>query len=167
METVQEIKTDKEIRQLFFISVALKGVASLAEIVSGLVVLFVPVSFFTDFAIYYAQGELLEEPGDFIASHLLQLAQQFSLASGTFIAFYLLSRGIIKFGLVVALLKERLWAYPASLAVLGLFVAYQVYQIALTRSVLIILLTLFDLIVIYFIWREYRIVEKQVRERAA
>ena len=108
-------------------------------------------------------ASVVEDPSDFIAIHLLQIAQQFSLTSSTFIAVYLLSRGVIKLALVVALLKNQLWAYPASLAVLGLFVIYQIYQTAITFSPFIIALTIFDLVVMWFIWREYEV----LRERSS
>ncbi|BCG83133.1 hypothetical protein MesoLj113b_66750 [Mesorhizobium sp. 113-3-3] len=49
------------------------------------------------------------------------LASNFSVSTQHFYAFYLLSHGIVKLALVVALLKNKLWAYPSSLIVLGLF----------------------------------------------
>jgi uncharacterized membrane protein len=105
----------------------------------------------------YAEGELAENSTDFIATQLAHVAQQLSFAGSTFIAFYLLSRGLIKLLLVVALLKNQLWAYPASLVVLGLFVAYQCYQLTAGFSALLLALTVFDLIVMWFIWREYQV----------
>jgi uncharacterized membrane protein len=87
----------------------------------------------------------------------MQLSAQLSAASVTFIAVYLLSRGLIKVALIAAMLKRMLWAYPAALVVIGLFVLYQLYQIAATHSWFIVLLTIFDLIVMYFIWREYEV----------
>lgn len=151
----------KQIREYFRIGVFLKGAVSLIEIIGGALALFFPVSSVTNFVVGLAQGELAEEPGDFIATHLITLAHQFSFASSTFIAIYLLSRGLIKLGLVVALLKNKLWAYPSSLVVLGLFVVYQLYQIATTFSMLLVALTVFDLIVMWFIWREYEVVRTQ------
>jgi uncharacterized membrane protein len=162
-ETTQE----KEVRWLFDASVFLKGVISLFEVIGGLLVLFIPPMAVTNLVIAMSQDELAEEPGDFIATHALQLAQHFSVASGTVIAVYLLTRGLIKLGLVVALLKNQVWAYPASLAVLGLFIAYQTYQIILGHSLLIAAITFFDLIVIFFIWKEYAIVREHLKKKKA
>ncbi|MDE2071492.1 MAG: DUF2127 domain-containing protein [Patescibacteria group bacterium] len=148
----------KHTRIYFLVSVFAKGVVSVVEVTVGIVVFFVPLSFFTGLLLQFAQSDFIEDSGDFIAGHLMQLAVQSSFASNTFVAIYLLSRGIVKLGLVVALLKNWLWAYPLSLIVLGLFVLYQLYQIATTHSLLILALTLFDLVVMYFIWREYQIV---------
>ncbi len=152
------LKEERRIGEYFRISILIKGAISLAEIVGGVLIFFVPLSAVTDFVSQLAQSELLEDPDDFIATHSLALAQQFALTSTTFIALYLLVRGGIKLLLIVALLKNQLWAYPSSLVVLGLFVVYQLYQIFLTTSVFIIALTIFDLVVMWFIWREYEVV---------
>jgi uncharacterized membrane protein len=153
----QEQQEEKRIRTYFFVSVFLKGLISAIEVIAGVVVLFVPITYFASLVLRYAQGELIENPNDFIATNLASLAHQFSIASSIFIALYLLSRGAIKLSLVVALFKNQLWAYPSSLVVLGLFVIYQIYQISATFSPLIIALTIFDFVVMWSIWREYRI----------
>ncbi len=151
-------KKERRITELFRLSVIAKGVVSATEIIAGLFVLVVPLSTITDLVIRLAQGELDEDPTDFVATHLVALAQQVSVSSNLFVAVYLLSRGLIKLGLVVALLKNQLWAYPASLVVLGLFILYQVYQLVILFSPLLLALTIFDLFVMWFIWREYEVV---------
>ena len=64
--------------------------------------------------------------------------------------------------LVIALLKNRLWAYPVSLAVLGLFVVYQLYRFSHTHGVGLILLSAFDVVVLGLIWHEYRLVRRHL-----
>lgn len=157
METPFTRKEEGRIRTYFRVSVFLKGLISFAEVVAGIFVFFVPLSAITNFFIRYAQQELIEEPGDFIATHLIQLSHQFALPGGVFLSLYLLSRGLIKLGLVIALFKNQLWAYPSSLVVLGLFVLYQLYQIIAAFSIFMVLLTIFDLIVMWSIWEEYRV----------
>ena len=104
--------------------------------------------------------ELLKNPNDFVAGYFLQSALKFSVATKTFAAFYLLSHGVVKLLLVVALLRGKLWAYPASLVVLGLFILYQVYRYTLTHSLGLIALTVFDLVVIWLIFHEYRVIRE-------
>lgn len=162
---MEPIKEEKEIYQLFRLSLFLKGAASFLEILGGILVFVIPPAFITNIVITLTRPELAEEPGDFIATHLVTLAQQFAVSSTVFIALYLLSRGIIKLGLILALFKNKLWAYPISLVVLGLFVLYQIYQIFTSHSLLIVGLTIFDLVVMYFIWREYRIVKEHLHHR--
>src|ERR1019366_3571924 len=106
------------------------------------------------------QEELIEDPNDFIATHMLAMAQGFSVNSKNFYAFYLLSHGIVKLALVAGLLRNKLWAYPASLVVLAIFVAYQIYRFSDTQSIGLIVLTVFDLFVMVLIWHEYRLMRR-------
>ncbi len=164
---MEQSRGEKNIYELFRISVLLKGGISVAEIIVGIVAFFVPISVVTDLVASFAKAELAESPGSFIASHVLTLAQDASLVSGTFIALYLLTRGLIKLVLVWALLKNQLWAYPSSLVVLGLFVLYQLYQIVTGHSIVVVAITLFDLTVMYFIWREYKIMKAYLLRNSA
>jgi uncharacterized membrane protein len=77
-----------------------------------------------------------------------------------------LSHGLIKIFLVVGLLKEMLWSYPASLVVLAAFIVYQVYRYSYTGSVGLIVLTVFDLIVMILVWHEWRLLRSHVRRKA-
>src|SRR5476651_2265284 len=156
LNTMAATRSENRITELFRISVLLKGANALLEIVGGIFAILIPPSVVTALASYLTQGELRENPHDFVASHLLQLAQHFSVGTKLFVGLYLLSHGIVKFALVVSLLKNQLWAYPMSLVVFGLFVFYQVYLFALNHSLLLVGLTIFDLIVMWLIWREYK-----------
>lgn len=160
---MESIREQRSIRLYFTVSVALKGLISLAEVVAGVAALFVPVSWVSDYLVNTVAAEL-GETSDTLAALLIHTAQQLSVTSGVFIAVYLLSRGLIKLLLVVALLRDQLWAYPSSLLLIGAFVAYQCYQFAIGHSVLIALLTLFDLVVMYFIWREWQILKELHRK---
>ncbi len=156
-------KEERRVRLYFRVSIFIKGAISLAELLAGVALLFIPVSYFLDLLAAYAESELQENANSFIASHLLSLANQAALLSGTFIALYLLSRGLIKVLLIWAMLKNKLWAYPSSLVVIGLFVLYQVYEFTRTGSWSLVLLTIFDLIVMYFIWREYQVLKFETK----
>jgi uncharacterized membrane protein len=152
---------EKYIYDLFRASVFVKGILSLVEMFAGIAVLFITPAKIGSMIIRISANELAEEPGSFWAIHTLHLAQQFSLTPRAFLAIYLLSRGAIKFALIIALLKNKLWAYPAALVVMGLFIAYQLYRIAVSYSLFLILLTLFDLLVMWLIWHEYQMVRSR------
>ena len=158
---MESTETQKEIGQLFRISVFLKGAMSLLEIVGGTLFLVIPPQTITALGVFLTEDALSDNPNSFIASHVLHAALTYSHTLALFAGFYLISRGIIKLGLVYALLKNYIWAYPAALAVLGLFVVYQTWDILTRHSLIIGLITVFDLIVMYFIWREYKIVRER------
>ena len=71
-------------------------------------------------------------------------------------AVYLLAHGLVKVVLVAALLKNQLWAYPWTIAFLGVFIVYQLYRLSLKASVGLAVLTVFDAVIAWLTWREYR-----------
>ena len=68
----------------------------------------------------------------------------------------LLLHGAVKVVLVIALLLNKLWAYPCMIVVLLIFIGYQLYRIALNPSAGLIALTVFDALIVLLTWREYR-----------
>lgn len=151
---MNEAKREERIHEVFEISILLKGVNALVQLALGFSLLVAPQ--FVSLLIALVQNELVEDPGDFFARNVQGWLQPVSDASLTFAALYLLSHGIVKLWLVWGLWRDKLWAYPASLAVLSLFILYQVVRWAETRSLALLLLTLFDLLVIALIWHEWR-----------
>jgi uncharacterized membrane protein len=153
---------EKRIHQIFVVSVLFKGAHALIEIVTGVALYLVSTSTIVRAINRWSYDELIEDPNDWIATHLLRFSQSFSVAEHNFYAFYLLSHGIIKSVLVVGLLREKLWAYPASFAVFGTFIAYQLYRYSYTHDVGLILLSIFDLFVIYLAVHEYRLLRRHL-----
>jgi len=156
---------ERRIHRIFEISLLLKGAHALIECIGGLALALVGTSTITSLVNAFTQEELLEDPNDFVATRLLSLAQNFSVSTQRFYAFYLLSHGVIKAFLVVGLLRNKLWAYPVSLVVLGLFIVYQLYRFAYTHGFGLIVLTVFDVFVIGLIWHEYRLVRRHLTSR--
>jgi uncharacterized membrane protein len=153
---------EKRIHQVFIASVLFKGIHAAIEIVSGLTLSLVSTETIVRAINRWSYDELIEDKDDWIANHLLDFSRHFSVAEHNFYAFYLLSHGIIKSILVIGLLRERLWAYPASFVVFGLFIAYQLYRYSFTHDFGLILLSIFDLFVIYLAVHEYRLLRKHL-----
>ena len=57
-----------------------------------------------------------------VANFLLHSVQNLSIGTQDFAAIYLLGHGVIKLWLIVGLPRKKLWYYPASTVVFGLFV---------------------------------------------
>lgn len=143
---------------LFRVSVLLKGLDAISEIAGGIALWAVSPGLIIRVVGMLTQDEIVEDPHDFVANHLRHAASQFSLTSEHFMAIYLLGHGIVKIFVVVALLRNKLWAYPVAMIVFGGFVVYQIYRFTFTGSAGLIALTAVDLIVIWLIWLEYRAV---------
>lgn len=153
---------ERRIHQAFEVSVLLKGLHALIECAGGVALALVSTSAIQNLVNLLTQEELIEDPKDFLATHLLAMAQQFSIGTKAFYAFYLVSHGVVKLFLVIGLLRGKLWSYPASLVVMGLFIAYQLYRFSYTHGVGLIALTLFDIVVMGLIWHEYRLVRRHL-----
>jgi uncharacterized membrane protein len=106
-------------------------------------------------------GELQEDPNDFIANHLVNFFDQLSGSTEHFAAVYLIIYGATKVGLVIGLLRGRLWAYPTALVILGVFLCYQIYRLSHTHSPGLAFLSLLDLAILVVIWRDYQFLTAQ------
>lgn len=149
---------EKDIRILFRIGIILKGLHAILEIVGGALLLFVT----TDLVVFMIKivtfTELTEDPGDVIANYLRHGAEAFAIGGKTFVALYLLSHGIVRLFLAVALLRNKTWAYPTSLVVFGALIVYQLYRFTHTHSWVLLAISVIDAVVLWLIWHEYQIV---------
>lgn len=142
--------------RFFTISIILKGLDGLLELVGGTLLLFIAPAKIHDIAVLLTQPELAGDPNDFVATHILQGVSGLSGHVVLFAALYLLAHGIVKVVLVAALLLDQLWAYPWMIAVLSLFILYQLYLLAVRPSAGLVALTVFDAIIVVLTWHEYR-----------
>lgn len=147
----------RSLDRAFRITVGLKGLDGILEVIGGLVLLFVSPDSISHFIRFLTAHELAQDPNDFIARHLLHSASQLTHSSTVYGGIYLLSHGVAKVVLVVLVLKDKLWAYPWMIGLIAVFIAYQVYRLTYKVSFGLIVLTLFDMLVIWLTWREYRI----------
>lgn len=142
--------------RIFEIGIIGKGLNGVAELIGGTLLLFSTPARIHHVLAALTQGELSEDPHDSIATHLLHTGNGLTGNALLFGAIYLLAHGIVKVVLVVALLLNKLWAYPWMIIVLILFISYQVYRIALHPTAGLVTLTAFDLVIVLLTWREYK-----------
>ncbi len=151
------------IRRAFILGLTLKGFFASAEIIGGTLLLFVSTGTVRHLIDLFTLDEVAEDPHDLIAHAILAFAHMLTLNEKTFIALYLLAYGAIKFFFVIALFKNKMWAYPASLSVFGAFIVYQLYRFTHTHSPVLLLLSVFDVLVIWLISHEYQIARAHKR----
>jgi uncharacterized membrane protein len=159
---MKKITRQKLIHRFFQITIIGKGIDGLLEIVGGVLLIFFSHARINRIVTWLTQHELSEDPHDFIANHLIQMAHSLSVAGQIFIAIYLLSHGIIKLVLIIALLRRKLWAYPLAIVFFALFIIYQMYRYALSQSFWMLALSILDLIVILLTWLEYRRLKAEI-----
>lgn len=149
--------------RIFEMGIILKGLDGALEAVGGLLLLAVTPATIDRVMIRLTQHELSEDPRDFIARHLLRYSHGLTGSAVTFAAVYLLAHGIVKIVLVAALLRNQAWAYPWMIGFLLIFIGYQVYRLALSPTFWLTALTVFDALIVWLTWREWR---RQAADRA-
>jgi uncharacterized membrane protein len=140
----------------FECSIVLKGLFALFESVMGATLYFVPRRMLNRITFTIGTLDLSRNRHDFVNVHLRHVLAGITGTGRHFAAAYLISHGVVKVVLVVELLRNRLWAYPLMMVVLGVFVSYQCYRFTLTHSLPMAALTVFDLGVIALTALEYR-----------
>jgi uncharacterized membrane protein len=150
------VAPSRRLDRAFRIAIVLKGLDGLLELAGGVALLFVSPASINHLVRWATAHELAQDPKDFISHHLLHAASQLSASSTVYGAIYLLLHGGAKLILVIALLRDRLWAYPWLIALLVVFIVYQSYRLGYRFGVALLLLTLFDVVVTALTWREYQ-----------
>jgi uncharacterized membrane protein len=146
--------SDKTVHLLFDIGLIGKAVDGMLEIIGGIALFVVKPGQIDGWLRMVTQHELSTDPNDVVANLLLHSAQHLSSSTQTFAAFFLLWHGAVKVGLVWALFRKHLWAYPV--ATFALFLAYQIYRYTNTHSIWLVALSVLDLFVIAITWLEYK-----------
>jgi uncharacterized membrane protein len=147
--------------RLFRFALLLKGLDGAAELLGALVLLVVPAAAVHQLVADVLARDLLGPPDGFLARHLVAGTAEFASGNRTFVVLYLGLHGVVKIALVVALLRHWLPAYPVAVAVLGAFVAYEIYRAVRTGSVLLPFLAALDVVVIVLTIREYRLLRRR------
>ena len=141
---------------LFEAGVALKAFNGLWETASGLFVLLVPRHTVMHWFSLLAQRELLEDPHDRFVDTATRFITNTPEGTRLFIGIYILLHGLLNLFLVYNLYRNRLWAYPATAGVIGLFLVYQFERIYMHHSLTLTVLTILDIIFLGLLVHEYR-----------
>lgn len=140
----------------FDVGIVLKGLDGLFELVAGGILLLTTQPTLLGIGHWLTRQELIEDPDDFLANHLLLLTQKLSIGSWHFAGAYLVGHGLVKLGLVLGLWRGARWAYPTAMAVLTAFIAYQCYRWLHHASLFLALLTVMDVVIVLLIGIEWR-----------
>jgi uncharacterized membrane protein len=158
------MKAASLLHRTFQTGITLKGIDGVLETIGGLLLWFISPSRLNEIVRGLLQHELLRNPHDFSASHFAYLAQKLSTADPWFASVFLLSHGLSKVLIVIAMWRNKLWAYPLGIFVFGVFTAYEAYRYTHTHSYTLGMITILDAGVVVLTFWEYR---RQKRERSA
>ena len=131
-----------------------KGFNGTLEIIGGILLLVLPTSTIENLFAWLA-GLFSSDPTTFFARSILHAGGELATGGTTAALVFFLPHGIVKVGLVVALLRQKLWAYPWALLALTAFLIYQIYLVVVHQTFLMIFLVVLDVVIIWLVWREW------------
>lgn len=154
----QQPRISPRLDRTFKIGLLLKAADGVLEIIGGILLLVVSPSSINTLAQSLTTHELSQDPNDPVAHFILNTTNTLSTGTTLFAVIYLLSHGISKLVLAVMVLKHKLGAYPWLIALIVIFIAYQIYVIILVKfSWGLSALTVFDVFLVWLTWREYQV----------
>ena len=151
----KSIQKDTIIEIGFYGGLVIKGLDAIIEFMGGFLLIFLSHDWLNQLIQSIALPELKEDPTDTVMNYLITFGQNFSISSQHTVAIYMVLHGATKLVVIWLLWNKKLWAYPLSIVIFGLFVIYELYSYAHNHSVLLLLLIFVDLAMIVMIILEY------------
>lgn len=162
---MQESRRQWLLDRIFWVALIVKGLDGVLELIGGVLFLVLTPAQISLIVQVLTQHELSEDPDDLIANALVRFAASLDVSATLFGAIYLLLHGAVKVVLVVAVLRDRLWAYPWLIGFLVVFIGYQVYDMIVHFTWGMLALTVFDAFIVALTVREYRLHRARLRKR--
>jgi len=152
---MKNIFTKKLIDKVFETGILIKSIFGIFEVLAGIFFATSGRLITSNLIIALTQQEVSEDPKDFLANYAIRFAHNFSNGINLFPIIYLIFHGVINIALAIALLKNKLWAFPWAIVGFSLFIIYQLYRYQNNHSFLLLLLTVFDTFVVLVVFIEY------------
>lgn len=158
-------KREHWLHVIFYITLIGKGLFGVGQMVSGIAVLVVPRHVWHQLAVKLTAGNT-DNP---VAAWLLHQTEHLDSGIQLYAAIYMISHAATKIVLVWAVLKGKMWAYPWMMGFLAVFIIYQTYEIFARHSVFFLLLTIFDIFIVWLTRHEWNLQKRQkaLKEAAA
>jgi uncharacterized membrane protein len=147
--------------KLFDLGIKVKLIDGILEILGSFMLMYFNPARLDKLLVFLTQHELSNDPNDVFSNFLVHFGSTFSTSSQHFGMMYLFLHGSIKIIVYLLLLQGTKKAYGFVIGTLALFVIYQSYRFVLDHSIFLLILTVFDIIMIFLAIKEYRNVLKE------
>ncbi len=101
------------------------------------------------------RNELTDDPQDHIFSFLAHSLTQQGFSITYFLAAHFLFWGVIDIVLSYTMIRHHLWAFTTSIALIILFMFYEIYRFTHTHSLILLAFIVTDVFFVYLIRHEY------------
>lgn len=148
-------KASEILQFLFFLSLIIKGIDGVVEVISGATLLFLGKTDVLNLLFDISQYDFLDISEDKAMRFVDHVSSVFTDYMKLFITIVLLGSGLVKVVLAVNLILKKMWAFPVALALLAAIIVYEGVQAILSWSLFVGCMTLLDIVVLFIIWRQY------------
>lgn len=148
--------SDRWTHRAFLLGMVFKGIDGTLELLGGVALLLISRSRIDQWADALAQLEFGNGIIATLARHVSHAADHLNGGTQQFAIIYLFVHGAVKLVLVAGLLRGIRWVFPVALFVLTGFIAYQLYRLSVSMSLMLAALTVIDVIVVVLVWYEWR-----------
>jgi uncharacterized membrane protein len=142
------------LRWCYYVCILIKGADGLLETIGGVMFFLVSQATLTGWILHITAREVAADPDDWAANVLRHAFAQMSGGSKFFAGAYLLGHGLLKVALVVAVFRQKQWAFFAAVGVLVIFICCEVERFFHTHSLGLLAATFLDAAIIGLICAE-------------
>ena len=147
--------------RLFSIGMKWRIAYGFLRILFGLVLLKIVGSPLVEVIRVLMNHELVEDPSDVLYNLIISTLTSHPVYITYFIASYFIFWGVIDVVLSYNLMKHRMWAFPASFILIGMFIVYEVVRFTHTHSFVLLLAIFVDIVIAWLIQREFKKLKMQ------
>ncbi|MGW2091058.1 DUF2127 domain-containing protein [Promicromonospora sukumoe] len=141
----------------FVLGVLVKGLDGLVELVAGTALLVLHQDRILALTRAAVAEELREDPHDLVANLLLHQAAGLDHGAAVAGGLFLLLHGVVKVGVVAALLAGSRRVYPWAVGALSVLLAVQLVQLVLSPGIGVVALVVLDALILALTWHEWRV----------
>lgn len=149
-------KLEKILYDIFEVGIGLKFFNGLWELFSGSALLILSKENLGRFFYFLARREFLEDPNDWLVNTIFKFLENISHETKMFAAIYILSHSLLNLFVAIELYKGKIRAYIISMTIMTIMIIYQIHRIILHHSIVLSIITFFDILFIILTWHEYQ-----------
>lgn len=155
------LKSRELLHGFYRLSVLLKGIDGALEVIGGVLLVFFSPLTITKTFLFLGRTELVDDPRHPLITFIYHMVSGLSIHRRHFYSLLFFSHGAVKLFLVNGLMRNKLWAYPATMVIFTAFALYQTFEIYSSPSILLVVITAIDIFVVLLIGREYRTIKNR------
>jgi uncharacterized membrane protein len=148
-------REDRILDYSFLAGIGLKILNIIGDIIVGIPLLFIQPGQIESFIRSITASELLENPHDKIANFLVTTSSHVTHGSLLYLGVYFLLHGLVKIGIVGALIRGSRNVYPWAIGALITLLMYQIVSILIQFSITLTILSALDFVIILLTLREW------------